>query len=130
MNETVKDACRSELLQEMKSYTKIDYFEMENDDFEMKKYFKKYLLKDARTKFALDCKMLRTVKSNFSSDKEYRDELWECEAGCGRVDTIRHVQVCPGYEALRMNRNMNDSLDVVHYFQDVLELRMGVSKYV
>ena len=130
ISEAVKDDCRDELLHEMKSYSKLKFTELQNDDFSMKKYFKMYSLKDARTKFAVDCKMLQTIKSNLSSDKEYRDELWQCEAGCGRVDTIRHVQVCPGYEALRYNRDMDDSLDVVHYLQDVLELRMGINKFV
>ena len=45
------------------------------------------------------------------------------------MDSIRHVQVCPGYQELRVNRNMGDSLDVVPFFKDVLDLRMGLEKY-
>ena len=95
----------------------------------MKEYFKKYSLEDARTKFALDTKMLQSVKTNFFSDKEYSKDLWQCEAGCGRVDSARHVMVCPGYEELRTNRNMEDSLDTVHFFQDVMKLRMNLTDY-
>ena len=128
-NEAVKSENRNQLLEEMKKYTKIQYSDLQNDDCVMKEYFRKYFLRDARTKFAMDCKMLITVKSHFSSDKEFSDDLWECEAGCGRVDSVRHIKVCPGYEDLRMNRDLDNTLDTVHYFQDVIELRMGVSKY-
>ena len=96
----------------------------------MKPYFKNFTLKDARMKFAIDSKMLETVKSNFSSDKEYADKLWQCEAGCGRIDSIRHIEVCPGYEEFRNNRDLEDSSDYVHYFQDVLQFRMGVKEFV
>ena len=125
----IKKENRNHLLEEMKKYTKIKYSDFQNEDCYMKEYFKIYFLRDARTKFAMDCKMLVSVKSHFSSDKEFSDELWECEAGCGKIDSVRHITLCPGYEDLRTNRGMNDSLDQVHYFQDVLELRMGVSKY-
>ena len=113
----------------MKSLKKLDYSKLKSEEFAMKKYFKEYSLDDARTKFALDNRMFRSVKSDFSSDPEFTNDLWQCEAGCGRVDTISHVQVCPGYEKLRVNRNLEDSLELVHYFQDVLDLRMGLEKY-
>ena len=127
--EAVKAENRRQLLEDMKKYTKIQYSDLQNDDCVMKDYFKQFFLKDARTKFAIDCKMLVSVKSHFSSDKGFSDELWECEAGCGRVDSVRHITVCPGYEDLRTNRDLDNSLDQVHYFQDVIELRMGVDKY-
>ena len=96
----------------------------------MKQYFKYFTLNDARTKFAIDTKMLKTVKSHFSSDREFAEELWQCEAGCGRIDSIRHIEVCPGYEELRVNRDLEDSYDYVHYFQDVLQFSMGVNEYI
>ena len=96
----------------------------------MKPYFKYFSLCDARTKFAIDTKMLKTIKTHFSSDREYTEDLWQCEAGCGRIDSIRHVEVCPGYEEFRVNRDLEDTYDYVHYFQDVLQFRMGVNEFV
>ena len=73
--------------------------------------------------------MLESIKTNFSSDKVFSNDLWQCEAGCGRVDSARHVMVCPGYKELRVNRDMNSTLDTVHFFQDVIKLRMNITNY-
>ena len=60
---------------------------------------------------------------------EYAADLWGCEAGCGRVESLRHIQVCPGYAELWNNRSKDDTLDTIHYLQDVVMIRMGLTKY-
>ena len=67
----------------MKCLKKLNYSELMNEDHHMKQYFKDYTLKDARTKFALETKMLETVKTHFSSDNEFSDDLWQFEAHHG-----------------------------------------------
>ena len=108
---------------------KLDYFSLKDEEFAMKTYFYQYSLADARTKFAVDTEMLSSVKMFYSSDPEYAADLWGCEAGCGRVESLRHIQVCPGYAELWTNRSKDDTLDNIHYLQDVVMIRMGLNKY-
>ena len=44
-------------------------------------------------------------------------------ASTSLVDSIRHVAICPGYETLRINKDLKNDIDLVHYFQEVLALR-------
>ena len=59
---------RFDLLEQIKSYKKIDYWEIKDEPFEMKNYFKELTLQDARVKFAIDMKTLRGIKGHFSPD--------------------------------------------------------------
>ena len=59
----------------MKNYKKLDYSKHENEEFKMKDYMSSMNLKDARTKFAIDNRMVATIKSDFPSDPEYADKL-------------------------------------------------------
>ena len=79
-------------------------------------------LEDARTKFAIDNRMVPTIKSDFPSDSTYAEKLWKCDE-CERVDSIRHIKVCPGYEELRSDKDLSKDEDLVKYFQDVLNVR-------
>ena len=112
----------------MMKLKKLDYFTLKDEEFGMKTYFHEYSLADARTKFAVDTEML-AVKMSYSSNPEYAADLWGCEAGCGRVESLRHIQVCPGYAELWTNRSKDDTLDNIHYLQDVVMIRMGLNKY-
>ena len=113
----------------MRKLKKLDFFKFKNEECNMKKYFCDYSLDDARTKFAMDTEMLRSVKMFYSSNPMFAANLWSCEAGCGRVDSLRHIQVCPGYSMYWENRSRDDTLDTVHYLQDVVNHRMGLTKY-
>ena len=126
VKEAAKKLNKEQLLQEMKHLKKLDFLKMKDDDFEIKRYFHEYSLEDARTKFSVDNQMF-TVKMCYSSDPEFTADLWVCEAGCGRVESLRHIQVCPGYAELWVNRSKEDTLDTIHYLQDVVKIRMGLN---
>ena len=57
---------------------KIDSKEMSVEKFELKDYFKSLHLSESRDKFRLRSFMTRTVKTNFSSDKQFSADLWSC----------------------------------------------------
>ena len=60
-------------------YKKLNSIGINNDMFETKPYFYELNLSQARIMFAIDTKMLKTIKSNYPSDKKYEDDLLECQ---------------------------------------------------
>lgn len=113
---------RSDLLKKNKSYKKLDYFSLKNEEFETKSYFKNLTLRDARTKFSVVSQMTRSVKMHFMSDKKFSAYLWQCDQ-CGKCDSIAHIKVCSAYCHLREDKDLDDDQDLVQYFQQVLQLR-------
>ena len=95
---------------------------MKNENFETKQYFYDLTLEKARIKFALETNMLKGVKINFSSDPKYESDLWQCNF-CLRIDSIRHIKICPYFEEQRIDRNLNDDNDLISYFQEVMMIR-------
>ena len=71
----------------------------------------------------MDTNMLRGIKANFSSDPQNEADLWVCNF-CQRVQSTRHIKVCPYFEKERMNRDLNDVKDLVAYYKDVMTIRM------
>ena len=59
---------------------------------------------------------------NQKSNPEYARKLWLCD-DCGNVDSQSHIMWCPSYATLREELDINNDVDVVHYFQRVLKLR-------
>ena len=97
--------------------------------FEMKAFFREMNLKYARTMFSIKTKMTRTIKSHFSNDKKYAAMLWKCSVKCSQVSSLEHTLMCKEYKYLRENRDLYKSdLDLVHYIQDVLEVRDNIEE--
>ena len=89
----------------------------------MKNYFKELTLQEARVKFAIDTKTLRGIKGHFSSDPKNEDQLWTCNF-CLRVETLRHIKICPYFEKERQNKDLENVKDLVSYFQEIMKIRM------
>ena len=111
----------------MEQYKKIKVIEMSAENFETKSYFNELTLDQARTKFAIDTKMLRTVKINFPSDLKNEDDLWKCDQ-CTCEDSIRHLKICPFFEDLRENKNLDRDDDLISYFDEIIQIRMNDNK--
>ena len=79
-------------------------------------------LEDARTNFRIRSKMVRTIKMNQKTNPIFARQLWACDA-CGNIDTQSHIMWCPEYRTLREDLDINNDLDLVKYFQQVVKAR-------
>ena len=114
---------RDDLLTNVKkNYKKINYNEMNNEQFELKPYLKELDMSSARDNFRLRSKMTRTVKFNFPSDRKYQAELWSCWH-CSSIDSQTHIMVCHAYQEFREGKDLGKDQDLVNYFRQVLKLR-------
>ena len=112
------------ILNLMKSYQKVDYFERKNKNFEVKEYFKTMTLENSRVNFGLRNQMTRTIQSHFSSDKAYSKELWTCRDCKSKIDSIFHAKNCIFFENLRQKYPNLDSDDqLVEYFKEIIKIR-------
>ena len=106
-------------------YKKLNVAEISEENFETKPYFREMTLSQARIMFAIDTKMLKTVKSYYPSDQKNEDDLWECDQ-CSRIDSARHLTRCPFFEELRVDKNLHSNQeDLVEYFQQVINFRIN-----
>ena len=124
MKEAVREKNRKDILRWIEPYKKLNVIDLSKEKFETKPYFYELSLSKARTKFSIDTKMLKTVKSHFPSDKINEEELWKC-GQCSRIDSIRHLIRCPFFSELRANKNLHTSIeDMVTYFQEIVTFRL------
>ena len=80
-------------------------------------------VEESRLKFQIRSSMVRSVKMNYPSDPQFKQELWECQH-CLCRDTQSHIILtCPAYEDLRVNKDLENDNDLVKFFQEVLEMR-------
>ena len=123
INKKIANKNKDDLLENMKNnYKKVDYKILEQEHFELKPYFKSLYLSEARDKFRLRSFMTRTVKTNFSSDRQFAADLWSCWH-CPKVDSQTHIRVCPAYQQFRDNKDLDNDHDLVSYFRQVIQLR-------
>ena len=77
-------------------------------------------LSQARTKFKLRTRMLE-VKNNFQGGREKSQLI--CEACEVCVETQDHILFCSAYHDLRVDRDINNDLDLVDYVREVMKRR-------
>ena len=123
----VKVAVKNKFENELKTtmnekYSKLRNSKLMSEEFDMKEYIKTMNLSDARTNFRIRCSLLNQVKMNQRSQPTYAYQLWACDE-CGCVDTQSHIMWCPSYATLREGLDVDNDLDVVHYFQKVVKIR-------
>ena len=87
----------------------------------MKEYVKNLTLRNTRTMFRIRSHML-DLKMNRKSDPKYSDDLWKCDF-CMSLDTQSHVIWCPAFASLREGKNLNNDIDLVTYFSEVMKIR-------
>ena len=127
VKEAIIEKNKSDLLQAIKSYKKLNYNELKDEEFKTRSYFEELTLSEAQVAFAIDTKMLNTVKSHFPSNKEFEDQVWACQ-NCTRVDSIRHLIRCPFFEDLRVDKDLKtNNEDIVKYFREIIKIRLEES---
>ena len=86
----IKNLTKSQLLEEIRSYKKLNYEELSNEPFERKSYFSSLSLPKARMRFRVASSFVQTVHGNFS--RKYRNKTLSCP-GCSTAVCSLH---CPG----------------------------------
>ena len=113
---------KNDLLNMIKSYKKLDYDKIVNEDYGEKSYLKTMNIFQARTCFAARAQTLRTVQMNFMHKPEYIHNNWKCK--CGEDDHQSHLPFCQSYAHLRDGLDLQRSdLDLVVYYQRVIRER-------
>ena len=126
VREAIKCKFEEELKSLMSNYSKLKSSPLMNENWETQSYIENMRLEDARTNFRLRCSMLRTVKMNQKSNAVFARQLWACNQ-CGKIDSQSHIMWCPALASLREGLNIDNDLDVVHYYQKVISLREAAS---
>ena len=114
---------KSDLIAKMTDLQKLDGKTLSDEKFEIKSYFKELNVSEARMKFHIRSSMVHSVKMNYPSDPQFRNNLWECQH-CAYIDTQSHIILtCPAYEDLRVNKDLDNDKDIVQFFKEVLDRR-------
>ena len=110
---------KSDLLELIKPYKKLDHDQLMNEEYGQKSYLKTMNLSQARTCFAARAQTLRTVQMNFKNKAEYANNLWKCI--CGEDDHQSHLSYFESYAHLREGLDLERSdRDLVIYYQHVI----------
>ena len=96
----------------IRNLRKVDYFDVKDDKYELKEFFKRLTLTQARTQFLISTNMIR-AKLNFASDPVFSKELYLCDCEEGLISSRKHFKVCKKYEKHRRN---------INYYVKVLKL--------
>ena len=122
IGQKLREKNRQDVLEKMKSYTKFNYFEKKNEEFELKGYFKEMKLEDCRMMFSLKAEMTKSVKTHFFSDPNFARELRTCQ-NCQKIYSISHIKICPFYAHLREKLDVKCDVQLTQNFKEVLKLR-------
>ena len=127
INSKMTEVNKSELLEKMDKYKKLDKTKLGEEKFEVKSYLKSLTPSQARMKFRLNSFMTKTVKMNFSSNPKFVKSLWTCWH-CDQIDTQSHIMHCDKYESFRLDKNLDNDQELVSYFKQVIKLRENLDK--
>ena len=119
----VTEVNKNELLSVIREkYEKLDYETLKSETFSIQEYLKTLNVNDARLKFKIRCKMVKTIALNFPSDTKYSNKLWQC-THCDMMDSQSHILLCASYKHMREGKNLHSDRDLVQYFREVISLR-------
>ena len=111
---------KKEIEEKYQKYKKLDKI-IGDDPTTAKDYMKQKCLADTRMIFRLRTEMVN-VKDNMRN--KYKGSSVNCDACNLKVaESQIHVMVCPGYEDIRVGKDMMKDRDLVNYFREVLMLR-------
>ena len=112
---------KHDLLEQIRSYKKLDYFKLSNEKYEIKPYLSEMTVSMACTCFAVRTCMLKTVQMNYKHKPEYAANQWKCV--CGEPDLQAHLQSCRSSLHLQEGLNMQRDTDIVKFYQLVIKER-------
>ena len=120
--EAIQKKNRTELLDRMKSYKKLEPSRFAEEDCGAQPYLKNMNISYARTFFSSRAHMLKSVQMNFKRKEEYAANQYKCS--CGEEDHQSHLISCPSYQHLRQGLDLERSdSDLVRYYQLIIKER-------
>ena len=129
---TIKEHNRSHLLEKIKTYKKLDYFQLKEEEFEPKSYLRNLNIHDARMKYRTRINLVPGLKFHYKSDKRFRESMWSCPL-CEKLgdnynlDNLSHTLACPFLADLREQRDLEDDRQLCEYVREALRRREDVS---
>ena len=72
VNKKTKEINKTDVLEKIRKYKKLDFQTLSSENFETKDYLKNLHLSDARLRFSLRSKMTRTVQMNFKGELKFK----------------------------------------------------------
>ena len=122
----IKEKSHKTLKKEFMTFSKLRGQKNEDEnELSVKDYIKTMTLRNARTFFRIRSNMV-DVKMNQKSNSNYANDLWKCDY-CFSLDSQSHIMWCPAFSSLREGKNLQNDLDLVSYFQDVMKIRENQS---
>ena len=121
VKKAINEHYQNDIKQKIKKSSKLKDGPINDEKFELQGYIRNMTLNDARTNFKLRSNTFK-AKMNQKSNPIYSAKLWKC-GECQNLDTQSHIMWCPGYAPLREGLDIDNDVDVVHYFQQVFKLR-------
>ena len=99
-------------MEEMRTSSKMR--DLVDEDFQRKPYLEHKNVTEARVKFAQRSSMF-PCKTHYMSDPSFREELFVCDSCESAIDTMSHVMICPAYQQLREEKDINSDKDMLEY---------------
>ena len=72
--------------------------------------------------------MIKEAKLNFPNDPKFKSQGFQCDF-CPSISSQNHIKVCEEYEHLREGKDLENDLDMIQYFVDVIKFRQEVEDF-
>ena len=122
VSEKIDTDNREFLIKWSESYKKVDSLSLGVEEYESKPYFNTLNLAQARLKFRERSSCMKFCRTHASSDAGNIKALFQC-FNCPKIDVLSHWRTCQSYAKLRNNRNLDSDVDLLAYYQDIIQLR-------
>ena len=129
---TIRNFFRRQLLEKIKTYKKLDYTQLKEEDFEPKTYMRQLNIHDARIKYRTRVNLVPGLKYHYKNDKKFRDSLWSCPL-CEKfgdeysLDNFSHSLTCSFPSDLREKKDLTEDKQLCEYIRNVIRRREEIS---
>ena len=122
----LNDENRDFLLKWSETYKKVDSLSLACEEYERKDYFNKLNLAQSRLMFRSRSRCMPTCRMNYPSDQNNIKALFKCHH-CHHVDRGggSHWLECSFYAKFRISKSLDDDVDLLKYYQQIINLRQS-----
>ena len=120
---SIHELNRIQLLDDIKQYKKLDFFELGSEEYKVKDYFSKLDLESSRMKFRVRSQTVTSCATHYPSDPENIRNMFECREKCTFIDSIFHWENSDCYKDLKMSNPTTDQ-ELCLFYKRVIQHRM------